>query len=105
VARAAFCHAGATVDGTRRAISYGEANMKIDTPDTQDNLDPPAACVTTEPKEVEPNSGYSLSFYVSLPSTAIEKDTMPFSALVHVQQRADLMAYLRTLQGNLIDVS
>ncbi len=79
--------------------------MKNDTPQRQDNLDLPEACVAAEPKEGEISSGYSLSFYVSHPNTAIEKDTMPFSALVHVQQRADLMAYLRTLQGKPVEAS
>jgi cytochrome c2 len=79
--------------------------MKNDTPQHQHNPDRPVACVATASHEVEPINEYSLSFYVSFPSTAIEKDTMPFSALVHVQQRVDLMAYLRSMQNNLIDVS
>jgi hypothetical protein len=96
----AFGHAGVTFDGTRRAISFGEAAMKRDTPHPQDNLDSPVACDAAEPKEVELSSEYSLSFYLSHPGTVIEKDSMPFSALVHLQQRADLMAYLRTLQNH-----
>jgi hypothetical protein len=74
--------------------------MKNDAPYDQDVLALPLVCDATEPQDLETSCGYSLSFYLSRPGTAIEKDTMPFSALVHVQQRADLMAYLRTLQGN-----
>lgn len=72
--------------------------MKRDTPQPQDNLDASLACDADMPNEVAPSCEYSLSFYVSHPGTAVEKDSMPFSALVHLQQRADLMAYLRTLQ-------
>ena len=72
--------------------------MKRDTPHPQDNPDAPVACDAVEPKEVAPSSEYSLSFFLSHPGTAVEKDSMPFSALVHLQQREDLMVYLRTLQ-------
>jgi cytochrome c2 len=77
--------------------------MKNDTPYHLDNLTPSAFCADEQAERVEPDSQESLFFFVSHPGTAIEKDTMPFSAIVNVQQRANLMAYLRTVQGSPVE--
>ena len=63
--------------------------MKNETPQHQDKLDLPVARLATEPKQDESSGEYSLSFYVSHPGIGIERDSMPLSALVHLQQLAD----------------
>jgi len=74
--------------------------MKTDTTPPQDNLTQIAADSVSESDPTESAVQDSLLFYVSHPGTPIEKDSMPFSALVNVQQRENLLAYLRTVQGS-----
>ena len=72
--------------------------MKNDTPTSTEEVNGLANGAATDHFTETDTGDVSLSFYISHPSTAIEKDAMPFSALVNLQQREELMAYLATLQ-------
>lgn len=72
--------------------------MSNDTPTSTDDVNGLAQGAATERLTETGTGDISLSFYISHPSTAIDKDAVPFSSLVNMQQREELMAYLATLQ-------
>jgi cytochrome c2 len=73
--------------------------MKNDPPETPHTLGGRLDETAPERRAANDPDQDNLTFYVSHPNTAIKKDALPFLAVVNVQQRAELMAYLRTLKN------